>query len=81
MTENQGYRPSRITAKEVRSRCQDIQDLVNNGYTEEAKLERTQLYLDTLFSISNAPAIADKGQLRRLASYALEASEIRIGGS
>jgi hypothetical protein len=81
MTEKQGYKPSRITATQARSRYQDIQDLVNSEDFEEAQLERSQLYLDTLYSIANAPTMADKLELKRLAACALAAFEIHIGGS
>jgi hypothetical protein len=82
MTEKQGYSPARITATQARARYHDIRELAEEPHSQEsAQLERTELYLDVLYSIANAPTMADKVELKRLAGVALAAFEIPIGGS
>lgn len=67
-----------ITITQALSRLRDIKDLVADRDYEAAEAEQNELYLSVLHTIANAPALADKRQLKRLAAVALEAHEIRV---
>lgn len=68
-------KPASITATQAQSRVQDVIALVKGATREEAREERDQLLLDVLYTIAHAPTMADKRELKRLASIALEAHE------
>lgn len=70
--------PNRITATQADLRVREIRDFVASGYIEDARRERAQLYLDVLWTIVNAPDIAEVSEIRRLANLAMEASELEI---
>lgn len=78
--ETSSYTPRRVTLGEARSRVQDVKDLVDAEDYHEAMLERNQLLLDVLYSIADAPTMADKRELKRLAAVALTAFDIPIVG-
>lgn len=76
-TSYSGYTPNRITIAVAQSRIRDIQDLVEMEDHAEAEIERNQLVMDVLFSIANAPTMADKRELKKLAHVTLEAFSSR----
>lgn len=77
-TQNAGLELSVITSTIAQNRIGGIRQLVSEGQFQHAQLERSKLYLETLYSIANAPAMADKTEMRKLAAIALAAFEIRI---
>lgn len=76
--ETEQMTPSRITIAQAEARLRDIADLVKINHLVAASRDRAQLSMDVLYSIQNAPTIADKRELKRLAGVALEAYEIPI---
>lgn len=80
-TPTKALEPQYITVRDAQNRLQDIKDLVESdeeGTNEMAQIDRAHLYLNVLYSIATAPAIADKREMKRLAVIALEAMEIPI---
>lgn len=76
-TSVESFTPSHITVTQALVRVGEIRDLMAEGDIEAVEVERTQLYLDTLFSITYTPNYTDKRELRQLAGIALEAFEIK----
>lgn len=68
-----GYKPSRVTMAQAQSRIGDIVGLVAVGDHDEAELESGQLILDILYSLANAPTMADKREMKKLADAGLKA--------
>ena len=77
-TTTEGFTPNHITVTEAENRLGGIRQLASEGQFELAQAERARLYLETLYSIANAPGIADKGEMRKLARIALEAMSVPI---
>lgn len=77
-TETEGFTPNHITVTQARNRLGGIKQLVAEGQLEHAQAERARLYLETLYTIANAPAVADKREMKRLAAVALEAMTVPI---
>lgn len=65
-------KPSNITLTQALSRVEDIRELAKINDKEEAVREQQQLFMDVLHTIAQAPTMADKRELKRLAGVALE---------
>jgi len=64
-------KPAKITIAEAKARVNEVVSLIDSGSPKEAVEERNQLLLDALHTIAEAPAMADKLELKRLAKVAL----------
>lgn len=67
-----------ITLTEALSRLAEIRDLVGQQDTEAAEEEQQELMVDVLRTIANAPTMADKRELKKLAAVAVEGLEVRV---
>lgn len=67
-----------ITLTEALRRLAEIRDLVGQQDTEAAEEEQQELMVDVLRTIADAPTIADKRELKKLAAVAVEGLEVRV---
>ena len=71
-----GYEPGTVTVTQALGRLEDIRGLMRDGDVGLAEVERTQLYLDILYSLAHSWDFSHKRDMRKLAGIGLDAFRV-----